>query len=294
MGIVFVFIAAVASIGLGFVLGSTPGLNEHLHWNLWYILPVSGLLFGCLCGAIQFLILFFGNQRALSIVKVILVISAVTGYLAVDYGIYRSMTFEISGQEGIQDGRYKLSELITFEQYLRINLGSTSTTTRSGMDIEFGAVGSTISYIADLLGAALGTLGVLLMCYEVYPYCLSCRKYKKHQKRYLLEFVNENNLLNTILSRFHELGKAAVHQDILAYCTELQQQYQSKVADTRIQISQRACPVCAETTFLGDVSQKNSKKEWTTINELKFCLTSKPRSQAGQTIAEGTQFMREV
>ena len=45
---------ALLTIALGFVLGYIPGLNEHLHWNLWYVVPVSGLLFGCAVGGLQF------------------------------------------------------------------------------------------------------------------------------------------------------------------------------------------------------------------------------------------------
>ena len=36
------------SLATGYGLGATPVINEYLHWNLWFIVPVSGLILGLL------------------------------------------------------------------------------------------------------------------------------------------------------------------------------------------------------------------------------------------------------
>jgi hypothetical protein len=292
MGIVLVLAAAAVSVVLGFILGSTPGLNEHLHWNLWYIVPASGLLFGALCGFLHFRLLLLGHQRATWVIQLILILASVCGYLAVDFGIYRATEIQITDEE-YKINSYPFRDLMSFEQYLKMKLGSTHIELSNGNELEFESASSGLSFVVDLLGVALGTFGLLLAGCEMSPYCLPCKKYKKQQQRYQFEFTYQEELLKTILSRLQELGRAGVSREITAYCAEQAQQYKSQDGDTRIRIDQKACPVCTETTFIGSVWRKNSK-EWAEVDELKFRFTSKPQGQAGQTIAEGTTFMRGV
>ena len=46
-------IAVVLGTFIGLVFGSIPGLNENLHLNLWFVIPVSGVLVGGLLGLMQ-------------------------------------------------------------------------------------------------------------------------------------------------------------------------------------------------------------------------------------------------
>jgi hypothetical protein len=78
----------VASLLIGFVLGCIPVVNEHLHWNLWYIVPISGLALGALIGRIQFGICYRVNQKVAGVVIVVLAAAAMVGYATVDYGTY--------------------------------------------------------------------------------------------------------------------------------------------------------------------------------------------------------------
>ena len=46
--------ACVLVIAAGIGIGATPFVNEYLHWNLWFVIPVSGLLLGAGFGWVQF------------------------------------------------------------------------------------------------------------------------------------------------------------------------------------------------------------------------------------------------
>ncbi len=40
----------IITLFLGVGLGYIPVINQHLHWNFWFIIPVSGLIFGLVIG----------------------------------------------------------------------------------------------------------------------------------------------------------------------------------------------------------------------------------------------------
>lgn len=273
-----VVIAAMLSICFGFLLGITPGLNEHLHWNLWYIIPISGLLFGCLCGGFQFWTCYRFDQRITKLIAVYLTLATLVGYGAVDYGIYRSLRIEVSGNENIPDGEYKLKDLISFWQYMKVNLGSSTTKTDYGTEKEYGAMGTTISYIGDLVGADLGSLAVFWICMAKYPYCVPCGKYKKRLRQYTIQFIYTEELLRQILDRFEEFKTGGTVSDMTACCEQLSGQHQDSKGTVRIRIDHRACPSCGEHTMLG-VVERRSGSDWIEDKKLNFtCLFKNSQS----------------
>lgn len=274
--------AAFFSLVFGFVLGSIPGLNENLHWNLWYIVPISGLLFGCAMGGLQFAYCFRVNQRISGVIIACLVIAALLGYVAVDYGIYMSITTTIEGHEEIPDGDYKLPELITFWQYMKVNLGGTTVESSTGGTIEMGSIGATISYIADLTGAALGGFCILLFCRDRYPYCEKCERYKQREKKYEVKLAFDEQKMDEIFERLCKLNEAGVYTDLIAYCQQLARDHNDRKGDIKIIIDQRYCSSCLESTLLGIVYRK-SGGEWQELKDLKFSFTSQP----GEHVALG-------
>ncbi len=265
--------AALITFVLGFGLGCVPGLNAHLHWNLWYVVPISGLLFGCLAGGIQFVYCFKVNNEVDKWMIGCLILATVVGYGSVDYGIYRTTTIEIEGVEGMEDGTYKLSELISFTDYMKLNLGSSSVEKDYGTGtIERGAVGTTISYFADLGGAALGTLGVLLLCAGKYPYCRRCAKYKRRQREYVIQFAYEEHLAEAVLGGIRQRIEGGDYEDILSHVRELVGAHSDSKGDMKVSVDHRLCPTCGEATILGKV-QRRKGKEWNEISELKFEFT---------------------
>ena len=136
--------AAVLTLAFGFILGYIPGLNEHLHWNLWYVVPISGLAFGCAAGGMQFLYCFKSNQKLDKYLIFYLCVMALVGFAAVDYGIYKSIVVPVQDVEGIEDGEYKLSEFVSFWEFTKMNLGGSTIQKDYGGTIEMGSVTTTI------------------------------------------------------------------------------------------------------------------------------------------------------
>lgn len=271
--IAFVVLMAIA---FGFILGYIPVLNEHLHWNLWYVVPISGLLFGIAAGGMQFAACYKMNQPVSRFLLIYLSFAAAIGYLSVDYGIYRSIRIDVKDAENMEDGTYALSDLISFWQYTRMNLGNSSVKTRYGTDsIEFGTVGTTVSYIADMLGALLGAGGTLVVCRQTHPFCAKCQKYKKRERYYDLMLKFEQTLADEILSGIHAQMKEGTYLHIVAHLQDLAGKHADKKGDLRIAVDQRCCPVCYEATFLGSVHRKKGN-DWNEVSELKFQYHTTP------------------
>ena len=267
---------AILTIVFGFILGYIPVLNEHLHWNLWYVVSISGPLFGCFVGWVQFGYCFKTNERLSTFLMIHLSVMALLGYSAVDYGIYKSIVIEIEDVEGLEDGQYKLSELISFWQYTKLNLGGSKVDGQYGTDgFEMGSVGTTISYFADLLGAGLGALGLLYFCSQKYPYCLPCSKYKKRDQSYDIQFKYDETMVEQIFSQIHELMEKISYQDLVAYLQDLRTKHTDKKGDIKINVDQRFCPVCNEGTIIANVNRKKGG-DWTEVKELNFRLDSQP------------------
>lgn len=161
----------LSSLILGFGLGFVPGLNEHLHWNLWFILPISGFFFGMVAGLIQFGTCYALDRKLRIWAVIIFSLAAAAGYALVDYGTYRSTTVHLSDAAVFPEGDYRLPDLIPFRDYMLWRLGSSTVFTRHGTRLyDRGTTGTTLSYFVDLVGAILGALCGLLTGVEEYPY----------------------------------------------------------------------------------------------------------------------------
>jgi hypothetical protein len=273
---------ALLTIVFGFILGYIPGLNEHLHWNLWYVVPISGLIFGGFVGWVQFGYCFKTNEKLSTFLMIHLSVMALFGYSAVDYGIYKSIVVEVEDVEGIEDGQYKLAELISFWQYMKINLVGSKVDSQYGTDgFEMGSVGTTISYLADLLGAGLGAVGMLYFCSQKYPYCVPCRKYKEREQRYDVQFKYGDSLNEQIFGGIHEKIAEGSYQDVVAYLQALGAKHTDRKGNMKISVDHRFCPSCFEGTILGKVHRK-SGGDWTEVEDLNFRLDSQPGELANQ------------
>ncbi len=174
----------VMSLFIGFGLGSIPVINQYLHWNIWIIVPVSGLGLGAGLAWIQFFACYLLNQRADSWRIIVLALAASTSYLAIDFGIYHATSIPVQGVEGVPDGNYRLAELISFPRYMQGRLGSSSLTMPKHEDksIEIGATGTTVSFLVDLAGAFVAAAGTLLFASSMYPYCGTLRSFQEPGK----------------------------------------------------------------------------------------------------------------
>jgi hypothetical protein len=226
--------AALLALVLGFFLGCVPGLNQYLHWNLWYVIPISGLLFGCAVGGIQFGYCFKVGQRISGPIIIYLAVAAMLGYIGIDYGIYKSTTITMEGHEEIPDGNYKLSELLPFWQYMKINLGGSTVRTRFGTTIERGFLATTISYFADLFGAAIGAVCVLLVCRDKYPFCIRCERYKQREQKYEAKLMFDEQQIQEIFGQVGKLTAEGVYENLVAYCQQLSQDFNDAKGDSKL------------------------------------------------------------
>jgi hypothetical protein len=268
--------AILVSLSIGYGLGSIPGLNEHLHWNLWYIIPSSGLLIGMLCGWVSFKICFGLNKHLNFPTIAILGISASVAYLAVDLGTYRSLTIPYEAQENIPAGNIKLSKVISFVDYMKINLGSTSVSSKSGKEaFEMGGTAAKVSYLADLIGAFLGSIFILSIYANASPYCVDCTKYKTKYKKQEIIFPNTEEITPVVFEKLAELINKADYHHINSYLEELSETYASKEGDLKTEVDQRYCSDCGSVTIAGNVFQHNTK-DWNAVDELAFVFNSEP------------------
>lgn len=263
-------IGVLLGIGLGFV----PFVNEHLHWNVWFILPISGLLFGVLAAYLQFLGSYALRQQIKGLGLLWLSVGALFGFAATDYGVYLSTTIAITEMEGIPDGEYRLVELISFWDYMKLRLGSSSlSSTYGGGDFELGRMGTTLSYVVDLLGAWLGAWGTLIYLAGRYPYCERCSIYKKRERKYRVLFKFDERLVEEVFGRLQELIRGAIYPDLVKYCQELAQKHNDRNGNINITVDQRFCPRCREATLLGSVSRL-AGSEWKELDDLSFSFSS--------------------
>jgi len=165
------FIPIVVALLAGFGVGCVPILNEHLHWNVWFVIPISGALFGLGAAWLEFLFCRLLRIRITPATQAILIGAAVLSYFATEYGTYVSTSVTISAANGRGEQIVRIADLIPFLQYLGLRLGSSAL----GGDahramLELGGVGTTLHFVADLIGAALGAGGMLIGLARAMPY----------------------------------------------------------------------------------------------------------------------------
>lgn len=268
---------AVVGLLLGFCLGCIPGLNEHLHWNLGFIIPFSGLVFGSISATIGFFICYRLNVKVDMEEIVILTTAAVLGYAAIDYGIYITSTITVSKIEGLRDGVYRLQNLMTFAQYMKWRLGSSSIG-YVGINtklFKMGTAGTTISYIADLGGAFMGSFLSLLYNIRIYPYCDQCLKFKERAKKLTIFVADTENQGSNILDNIRDLIKKGICEDLVSRCEQLSNEHGVEKGNVKIIIDHRFCPQCKKASIVGSVF-KLTKNRWTEDRKLGFLMNSQP------------------
>jgi hypothetical protein len=265
------------SLLIGFALGSIPVVNQYLHWNLWFIIPVSGLLLGMGLGWTQFYGCYLLNQPVNGWRTVVLALAASLSLLAVDFGIYRSTSIPIHGDPILPDGDHRLTELVSFPQYMKWRLGSSSIKTRHGDNlIEIGAAGTTISYVVDLAGAFVAAGGMLLVAWSMYPYCARCSRFKSRAKRHVIAFHYDATRVQQILAEILEhirTGACGVHA---TYLEDLYKRVHVRDGDTQLTADERYCGSCGEVTILCRFERQGKDGNWVDVPELAYTLTSPP------------------
>lgn len=273
-----VAVPLLLSLGLGFGLGCIPLVNEHLHWNIWFVVPVSGLLVGLTLAWVQFQSSYVLDLSISGRSLALLALTAMAGYGLTDYGVYLTSSIALKDASGIPDGQYPLRALISFSDYMswRLSGSSVSSLRSRGVVFHMGAPGTTVTYVADLLGALLGAAGTLLTLKEKYPFCSRCDRYKKRDRVYEVVFEYDEALAKEVFGKIAEVSDKQSYEELVSCLRDLSERYRSSRGNVKIRADQRYCPTCREATVVGNVYRLDRRKEWKEVDDLKWTFTSQP------------------
>jgi len=267
-------ILALLSVGIGFAIGATPFVQEHLHWNLWFVIPISGLLFGAGLAWLQFMSSYALGNHVNKKTATVFCVSAVVAYFATEIGTYLTLSVPISGVEGVPDGDYKISSFWSFYDYMSYRLGSSTISSMKGHgSFEMGAAGTSVSFVVDLLGAAIGAFGTFLTLIPLYPFCARCACYKKRHHLYKIQPKAGEATLGSVLTSIAEVCQKQDHRGLVKLLASLERDHQDKKSHIQISADERFCPKCREATVVGKVL-KQQGNDWKELSELAFGTTS--------------------
>lgn len=265
-------LASFVSLLAGYILGSIPVVNENLHWNLWFIVPISGFAIGMALGWVQFMFCFGTGARVTRGIAVFFAIMAGVSYFTVDYGIYRSMTVPLSGIEGVPDGVYNLSDIMPFSGYLAMRLEST-TVSRGSSSVEIGSIGTTIGFIVDLIGAAIGAFMVVSGMISKYPYCAGCGKYLVRKRLFTALPDPGEEEVEALLETVAALAVGGSHDELLDLLDTLESDKSHSGSHLKIVADHRHCNRCGSSVLLGQFHRREGNN-WAEVSDLAFATSS--------------------
>lgn len=263
----------ILSLLIGLGLGCIPIIKDHLHYNIWFFIPVSGLLFGAALGLFQYFMSYYLNCYIKGFSLFLLVLTSIISYFLIDFGIYLTTSIQIANNKSIPDGVYRLSELSTFLDYLKIRLGSSGigfTFYPDASIINLGGAATKISYIIDFIGVCIASFFPFLHFSKKHPFCNSCKKYKNSKKSFQAIISPKSTVLNDTLSRLQEYLQSSSLIEALSYLEELHEKYSNNKGDMRLMLDQRVCSGCDETTIVCRIYQKDTYGNWKSSKDFNF------------------------
>lgn len=270
-----VVVGAVVAVVGGFGIGCIPFVQEHLHWNIWFIVPVSGLVLGMLLGLVQFFVCFLLGTRVSPAIAGVFSACALLAYLATELGTYETLRIDASEIEGAPDGEYRLSSLVSFQDYLSARLGSqTLVAHQVGSSLEVGETGAKVNFVLDLLGAALGAFGAVLVLIDKYTYCAACGVYEKRSRLYRIRPAGDDATIAEVMRTIAEISASRDHQRLVRHLAQLEQVHQANGGHVQIDADERACPRCSGATVLGRVMRRDGS-DWKEVTALAFSTSTR-------------------
>jgi len=268
------------SIAIGYGLGFIPFVNEHLHWNVWLVVPISGLFLGAGIGWIQFWTHSLLRLRIDRATTAVIVAGSCAAYVATDYGIYRSAHVTVVDEITAEERERPLDELMPFTTYMRGRLGSSRLETGHSSNFELGAFGTTTAFVVDLLGAGLGTLGVITALGFLHPLCRRCSRLKKKVRAYGILPPSRKEAVEELFRELATLRGEGRHADLVARLHALAKGEQNKKSSLQLGVRELACPSCSEATVLVRVFKKDDQGKWAEASEASFSSTESPATPA--------------
>jgi len=265
------------SLAAGYGLGATPVVNENLHWNLWFIVPVSGLILGLLLGWLNFKGAYMLNLNVNGGTAWLLGLGAAGAYLMTEFGIYNTLMIPVAGVEGLVDGEYKLSALFTFQDYIAITLESSAYDGKGGTEFEIGGWATELTYGVDILACFFAAFGTQRLQVAKYPFCERCERYKMRDTVFEA-LMPSGDAAQQAFENLMRLLENRNYQQVVSFLKDLTMKSDSE-GDIKITADQRFCTECKEASIIGRVFQ-NDGKDWKEVDDLAFQFDSKPGEHA--------------
>lgn len=250
-------VSALMSVLLGLGLGATPFLSEHLHWNFWLVVPVSGLILGMAFGGLQFVVARALQARITPGAGAALALVGALAYASTDVGIWFT-----SSVEGPRGETVALREVLPLSDYMAARLSASSITShRHGGALEMGQTATVVSYLADELGALLGCGGALIALASSAAYCVSCSRYRKTHLKLERDFPAGGSADTT----WQALTQLAASSANYAQLSDRVQALPPAphVTSRKLVAHESACPKCGQAALDISVTRKE-RNEWST------------------------------
>lgn len=260
----------ITSLVLGVLIGCIPVLSNHLHWNIWIIIPISGVIFGILFGYFQ---AYAGRILRLKLTGryvFLFALMAPLSYLATDFGHYASHGIDVVDADNKTSKGVAFHQLMSFSDYMAMRLGDTQlTSVRSHSTLPVSGTVHKISFGVDLLACFFVALGCVGIFADTHLYCDACRRYKKARHTfYIWTDAAENQLMGLLHTIFDVCRRDNKHE--LELCLrQLEAVHNNDKLHGKISIKHSECTKCHSENYVGTVEVYNGKN-WKKIDELKF------------------------
>jgi len=263
-------IIIIASLALGFFIGCIPVLSNHLHWNIWIIIPISGVIFGILFAYFQ---AYAGRILRLKLTGryiFLFALMAPLSYLATDFGHYASHGIDVVDADNRTSHGVAFHQLMSFTDYMAMRLGDTQlTSVRSQSSLPVNGTVHKISFGIDLLACFLIALGCVGVFAVTHLYCDACRRYKKARHTFYIWTDAAESRLMSLLHTIFEVCRRDNKRELEDCLRQLEAEHNNSRLHGKILVKHSECPKCHAENYVGTVEVYNGK-DWKKINELKF------------------------
>jgi hypothetical protein len=252
--LVKLIVSALVSALAGALLGTIPVVNQHLHWNFFVIIPVSGVILGACFGFLQYRVARLLHARIGALAGAALALVGAVSYAATDFGTWATASVETSDGQTVA-----LREVATFGDFMHERLSHSSISRRS-RTVEVGSTATMVSFGVDLLGALLGTAAIVFGLAADAAYCQRCSRYRKDLQKLEREFPLDEAHAQSHWQELEQLAKAQQYAELAA---KLQALPPLTVASRRkIEAQESACPKCGQPA-LALSTLRHEKEDWT-------------------------------
>jgi hypothetical protein len=268
----------VLALAAGVGIGAIPVVNENLHWNIWFVIPISGAILGAAFGWTQFQLARATSAAVRVAPAAILALAATIGYLGTDVGTYLTMQIAVADSPDPEVANIQevpLRTVLSFPDYMRLKLASSSINMRPGSSnsttVDLGQTAAIASFGVDLLGCFLGALLTLRAMALGTPYCDRCNRYKKRIAGMEIPLGEETAVEK--LEELHDLVRQGEYASVVSYVNELAKA-ESEASNLKAVTDERVCPGCNEATFTTSVLQRQGNN-WKELSDLSFRVESR-------------------